>query len=170
MKEDISKFDFTKDFAEQEVWEKLKEEIIKEIQECLNPWRYNGENLACSFGGDVLAYEVNDKLYPVMKWRILAKQSSGYGKYFMLTITPFNCYWWKWGDKESFNDDSKHIDLTKAFRSIMRDKYGEAWKTACKDFLIEVKDLQIGLERASFEHRAKIIQNKYEDDANLVEL
>ncbi|MBQ8615817.1 MAG: hypothetical protein IJ415_04550, partial [Clostridia bacterium] len=118
----------------------------------------NVEQVNCCFMKDVLAYEINNKLYKVMKWRIYVRTGSVYTDY-VLTITPFNCYWRKWGDGEFLSEKNTHEKLTQALRKIMKERYGEVYMEEGKKFYEEVRDFKIELEKNTYiAKRKKILQ------------
>ena len=104
-----------------------------------------------------------------MKFHVYVRLGDQY-RDFALIITPFNCYERKWGDARCLNDDIKHVELTKAFRKIMKDKYGEVYVQAGKIFSQEVREFKIDLEEDLFKHKKKLINMRYEDDVKNFEL
>lgn len=168
-KENISGFDFTKDFTEQELFDLLKDEIVKCCEE---RYRLNENDMMFkpTFSGEVLAYEVNNKLYSVRKILVDYKVPDNTWRNIVLIVTPFNCYVRNWGEDSILDDKQKHEGLTTAFRKIMKDKYGEVYIQAGKIFSQEVREFKIGLEEDLFKHKKKLINMKYEDDVKNFEL
>ena len=162
-KENIDGFDFTKDFTSREMFALLKDEIYTYCEKRYEPFPINDETVNCGFDVNCLDYETNNKLYSVMKFHVYVRLGDQY-RDFTLIITPFNCYVRKWGDERCLNDDIKNVEISKAFRKIMKDKYGEVYVQAGKIFSQEVREFKIGLEEDLFKHKKKLINMKYEDD------
>ncbi len=158
-KENIEGFDFTKYFTEKEMYDLLKNEIVEVCNQAYAPYKVvDDTKINCGFMGDVMAYEINNKLYSVMKWRIYVRTGPVYTDY-VLTITPFNCYWRKWGDNDFLSDKNKHEKLTQAIRRIMKERYGEVYMEAGRKFYEEVRDFKIELEKNTYiAKRKKILQ------------
>lgn len=168
-KENIDGFDFTKDFTSREMFALLKDEIYAYCEKRYEPFPINDETVNCGFDPTCLDYETNNKLYSVMKFHVYVRLGSQY-RDFVLIITPFNCYERKWGDERCLNDDIKNEEISKAFRKIMKDKYGEVYVEAGKIFSQEVREFKIGLEEDLFKHKKKLINMKYEDDVKNFDL
>lgn len=168
-KENVDGFDFTKDFTSQEMFELLKDEIYKYCKKRYGPFRIDDDTVNCGFDKDCLDYEVNNKLYAVMKIHVYVRLGSQY-RDFVLIVTPFNCYIRKWGDESCLCDEKKNFEITKTFRKIMKEKYGEVYVEAGKVFSQEVREFKTGLEEDLFKHKKKLINMKYEDDVKSFDL
>ena len=120
-KENIEGFDFTKDFTEQSIYELLKDEILKDLKVCLTK-DITEEDVKVKYNGECMSYEQNNKLYSAFKLGILARTQIGIWKEFVLLITPFNCYFYRWNENLDFRND-KQVNLTKEHRINMKIKY-----------------------------------------------
>ena len=166
-KENIEGFDFTKDFTEQQVYDMLKGEILSASKRSYGGW-INEEDVRVKFVGDCLFYEVNSKLYSAMKFDLDIKTNQGWRRN-VAVVTPFNCYWYRYGDQINYSND-KHIELTRTHRNFMKAQYGKVWSDACKSYLADVRDMRKDLETDLFNHRVKCIENDYKRDVDIVDL
>ena len=94
-KENIEEYDFTKDFSEREVYEMYKTQILGNLKQCLGDY-VNEECVRVRYNGEVMAYEQNNKLYSSVKLKFEVRTPIGIWKEFVLLITPFNCYFYRW--------------------------------------------------------------------------
>lgn len=168
-KENIEGFDFTKDFSEQSIYELLKESIVKDLEISLGGLNLTEDDVKVKYNGECMSYEQNNKLYPAFKLGVLVRMQVGIWKEFVLLITPFNCYFYRWNDNLDFRND-KNTKLTREHRTNMKIRYGEVYKKACKEFIEDVKNSRIDLEENLHKHRVNVINNDCERDMNIVDL
>ena len=138
------------------------------LKQCLGDY-VNEECVRVRYNGEVMAYEQNNKLYSSVKLKFEVRTPIGIWKEFVLLITPFNCYFYRWNENIDFRND-KHIEFTKLHRSTMKEKYGEVYKNACKKFITEVREMRSDLERELYQHKIKVINNDFSRDIELVNL
>lgn len=167
-KENIEGFDFTKDFTEQSIYELLKEEILENFKVSFAA-DLTEDDIKVKYNGECMSYEQNNKLYSAYKLGILVRTGIGIWKEYVLLITPFNCYFYRWNENLDFRND-KQVNLTKEHRSNMKMRYGEVYKKACREFIEDVKNFRIDLEENLHNHRINVINNDCERDMNIVDL
>lgn len=165
-KENIDGFDFTKDYTPQEIYEMLKDEILTACGESVG-MQVSDEEVELGSKSICMVHEMNNKLYSAFSIQVLVKVSDSIWKDYALRITPFNCYWQRFIENCEINNNNRNIDLTKALRRVMKEKYGKVYVDAKNSFINEVKDFKVELETNVYNHRVSVINRQYAEDLKI---
>ena len=164
--EDIRDYDFRKILSSKQVFKNLRECLAEQISEKYEQV-VGPEYLRLWIeSNDGLIYEMNEKLYPGLV--LTVRNDSGCNcRDYAITVTPFNVYLRQWGlNSVEYNEETKNVPLTKIHRKVMKDLFGEVYEEAKKDFIEEVKEVQIRFAKIDHDNKMKEIENRYNTDLN----
>ena len=164
--EDIRDYDFRKKLSSKQVFENLRDCLVEQISEkyeqvvgpeYLRFWRQED---------DVLIYEMNEKMYPGIV--LTVRNDSGCGcRDYSIAITPFNVFLRQWGLRSvEYDENTKNVPLTKIHRKVMKGLFGENYEEAKKEFIEEVKEVQLRFAKIEYDNAVKTINEKYKNDSN----